>query len=1209
MGDLDEGILKQVESLVNSTIETHLKSRDSMLVEMQKSMQAMMKEMQNLQASSADVRSAPPRGGRRLRVAKATPQSASSWRGAATKPKGPSGRLPTLKKSAARKTKSQTKSPGGVRLPKVAKGIDANRRFIRPVNAKSLPRVARLGDRKLYTKEACKARAEDYSTEAAEWTRCAVKYDECRSTVFAPLKYSTKDYKEPKDFRDEPDTELALEFVHGYHCTGTFTNFEGSSNIFFLKNPTDPDAPGEMVWYSSAVVIIYDPGSHTQRFFLAHDDDVTSLAVHPNGVVVATGQVGKKPPICIWDSGAAPWENTIPPEDGEEAPTYPSPPEQLCNLELHLRGIKSLEFSPDGKLLCSVGEDDYHTVAIWDWDDGQLLTSARGHNAPVYTCRFNPYQYLGIPDENEAQPGEAYGMDDTCYTLVSCGDRHIKFWVFHRVLDPELASGGGEKKKKKKKDPLELLKEDTGKKSMASRCSADKMWRLECQQGALGKLGELQNFNCLTFVDDSPPLKRRNDEGIVEEVGVHADGRQINDHTAGRIVAGTAKGDIYIFVQPRRPPSEEEDADEYIDAIDTAMEEQTVLEKWWECPDPDDEEVITERIHWTTAAKLVHNVPRNVRAGNQFCLKRKQQEALAEVMRRLKARPKDQALLQDQEALQYCGPVAHSNGVHALAYHRAANQVMSAGGEGKIVVWEIGMTEIYTVAGINGEERDSDGKHTLVPVEGKEIDLRTGRPLLDLKDPSQGYEEAMGKKHPKTTAKSLFWDTEDPERLMVAIGTNTNYILQMDSDTMQFDVLVTAHTGCVQGIGFHAQDGNLFITASEDKTLCIWSADKPSSDIGDFPERWCLNETKLPAPGLCCAWHPNGSMIAVGCTNGEFLVYEIGDGGKALRKPLKKIIQRQTGKVQKKSGKKMTAFQKKFLEQQAAKKTGKQKLFKEVEEISDIKFGPNGQFLACGSRDNFIHLYHVENKFRRIGICRGHSSYITHVDFSANGKMMQSNDGAYELLYWEIDPVERNGKQTFQVKQYTSSFAARDVTWDDWTCVLGWPVQGVWKKFSDGTDVNSAHCCNKKKYLVTGDDYFKINLYRYPCLKGAKHKEYTGHCSHVMNVRFLRNDSRVISAGGNDCSVFVWKHRYAVGSIVDGVELEEDDPEKIVVTTMEEIMAIEAAEIEECFKGKEAEEAEDAMRREGLDADYDLDALKPVQHPLPSPVGRFLFFV
>ena len=42
MGDLDEGILKQVETLVNSTIETHLKSRDSMLVEMQKSMQPVL---------------------------------------------------------------------------------------------------------------------------------------------------------------------------------------------------------------------------------------------------------------------------------------------------------------------------------------------------------------------------------------------------------------------------------------------------------------------------------------------------------------------------------------------------------------------------------------------------------------------------------------------------------------------------------------------------------------------------------------------------------------------------------------------------------------------------------------------------------------------------------------------------------------------------------------------------------------------------------------------------------------------------------------------------------------------------------------------------------------------------------------------------------------------------------------------------------------
>ena len=31
----------------------------------------------------------------------------------------------------------------------------------------------------------------------------------------------------------------------------------------------------------------------------------------------------------------------------------------------------------------------------------------------------------------------------------------------------------------------------------------------------------------------------------------------------------------------------------------------------------------------------------------------------------------------------------------------------------------------------------------------------------------------------------------------------------------------------------------------------------------------------------------------------------------------------------------------------------------------------------------------------------------------------------------------------------------RDALWDTWTCVLGFPVMGVWRKYSDGTDVNA----------------------------------------------------------------------------------------------------------------------------------------------------------
>ena len=44
-----------------------------------------------------------------------------------------------------------------------------------------------------------------------------------------------------------------------------------------------------------------EKGKRCQRFFFGHDDDIKSLAVHPNREWVATGQVGKRPFICVWD--------------------------------------------------------------------------------------------------------------------------------------------------------------------------------------------------------------------------------------------------------------------------------------------------------------------------------------------------------------------------------------------------------------------------------------------------------------------------------------------------------------------------------------------------------------------------------------------------------------------------------------------------------------------------------------------------------------------------------------------------------------------------------------------------------------------------------------------------------------------------------------------------------------------------------------------
>lgn len=39
----------------------------------------------------------------------------------------------------------------------------------------------------------------------------------------------------------------------------------------------------------------------------------------------------------------------------------------------------------------------------------------------------------------------------------------------------------------------------------------------------------------------------------------------------------------------------------------------------------------------------------------------------------------------------------------------------------------------------------------------------------------------------------------------------------------------------------------------------------------------------------------------------------------------------------------------------------------------------------------------------------------------------------------------------------------------------------------------------------------------------AAHTDYGGHSSHVTNVRFLFDDSRLISTGGKDMGVFEWE--------------------------------------------------------------------------------------
>jgi len=67
--------------------------------------------------------------------------------------------------------------------------------------------------------------------------------------------------------------------------------------------------------------------------------------------------------------------------------------------------------------------------------------------------------------------------------------------------------------------------------------------------------------------------------------------------------------------------------------------------------------------------------------------------------------------------------------------------------------------------------------------------------------------------------------------------------------------------------------------------------------------------------------------------------------------------------------------------------------------VEVIQYSPDGSKMAVGSHDNNIYIYETAN-YELVSKATKHNSFITALDWSTDGKYIQSICGAYELLFF-----------------------------------------------------------------------------------------------------------------------------------------------------------------------------------------------------------------
>jgi WD40 repeat protein len=177
-----------------------------------------------------------------------------------------------------------------------------------------------------------------------------------------------------------------------------FATVGGTPGVRTEWNPSGAARPGEVIIWDAEQVV-------PQRRFGRSADRYASLAVSPNGLLLATG--GADSVVRLWDvaTGA-----------------------ELATMAGHTGIVTDVAFSPDGNRLVSASDT---TLRIWDVDTGQELLVLDAGGAALECVRFHPDGRRLVAGGQELSLESLWIWDGRPCTPQSADNREALLWIRH----------------------------------------------------------------------------------------------------------------------------------------------------------------------------------------------------------------------------------------------------------------------------------------------------------------------------------------------------------------------------------------------------------------------------------------------------------------------------------------------------------------------------------------------------------------------------------------------------------------------------------------------------------------------------------------------------------------------------------------------------------------------------------------------------------